>query len=255
MTREMFVKVVTKALRRTQGHSPEAQAEAVAILMDDMAELMGESPGPSQNPPKAYEPAPAPPSFPSPNPQAIVSHPEPAMPPEPQSRLIIPASYIPDKIEPANSSEPGQPLRSLRAPAQKMKVEDLSRLIQERTPDPLWFDVPMEDGSTRRCSFKRNVISQHAFDSVQLCYFPPNTLPTAREATEVQASISIDDLPIDLSAVVEKLKQEAIASLRPRRTPVSVAPPPTAGPVRHSGDTYQDPVMQQQTQAIFNGMG
>ena len=247
MTRDIFVKVATTALRQNPGRSPEEQAEAIALLMDTVASVLGDAPAPVHQPS-----APPPPAFPRFNPEAIAPvQPEPVAEPS----LIIPATRIPDHVEPVVPAAP--PVRSLR-PSGRMKVEDLSQLIQERTPNHLTFDVPMGDGTNQRVTFARNVISMHAFDSVQLIYFPPGVTMSARESAEVQAVISIDDLPVDLSAILKKLTEQASQSIRPRGPVMSVAPPATSGPVTHSSDNYDDPglkALTDQTRAVFNSMG
>jgi hypothetical protein len=136
-----------------------------------------------------------------------------------------------------------------------MKVEDLNQLIQERTPSVLTFEVPMEDGTTRRVLFHRDVISMHNFDSVKLVYFPPNTRPSVRESAEVTIDLHVDDVPLDLPAILKKLTEQAIASIRPRRPVVSQAPVPTSGPVTNPGDTYRDPASSAQVQGLFNSLG
>ena len=119
-----------------------------------------------------------------------------------------------------------------------MKVEDLNLLLQERTPNTLTVEVPMEDGSVRRTMYMRNVISRHAFDSVELTYYPPNTPQNARESVEVKADIHIDDLPIDLSAVLNRLKEQARNSLQPKGPPRRVPVTPFSGGVGAGGAYY-----------------
>ena len=253
MNRDMFVRVATTVLRQ-MGHNevytPEQQAEAIAAQMDIFAAVLGDAP--PQAPPV---PGPPPPAFPRYNPEAI------APVPEPEPSLIIPATRIPDHVEPvAPMAASAPPVRSLR-PAGRMKVEELSQLIQERTPNVLTFKVPMEDGTDRPVSFQRNVISMHNFDSVKLVYFPPGALPTAREATEVSAVLHIDDVPLDLPAILKKLEEQAIQSIRPSGAPRQVPVRPFSGAVQ-SGNLYPDggsaspdSTSSGQGQAVFGSIG
>ena len=260
MTRDIFIRVATAALRQREVPYPEEAAEAIAVRMDIIAEALGET----QPPPAAPPPRPAPAApFPAPNPEAIT----PVLPPAdlpapteatgfldlkyPAPPLVTLETSIPDKI--VRSPAPAPPLRSVRPGAGRMKVEDLSRLIQERTPSTLSFDVPMEDGSSLRMTFVRNVISMHNLDSVQLVYYPPNATISARESTEVMKVLHVDDVPFDLPAILKTLAEQAIQSIRPRNIPQSVTPPATSGPVRHPEDHYQDPQVAN-IQAVFNSL-
>ncbi|MGE5726938.1 MAG: hypothetical protein ACM34G_17290 [Acidobacteriota bacterium] len=271
MTREMFVQVASQALRLRGVDNAEEHAEAIAALMDTVGRITGEPAAmqprgaPGAPFPGMRQPGTPPQPFPEPNPEAIVAEVRQAPLPEPlpEPRLIIPATTIPDKVERVVAPKP-EPVRSLRPPAEGgMKVEDLNQLIQDRTPQHLMLDVPMGDGSTRRVIFERNVISRHAFDAVQLVYSPPGTLPATREAVEVQANIALADLPVDLGAILHKLREEAIVGIRPRRIPRSVEPEVNLGPVQNTGRVYEDgssPTVQdattlQQTQAVFGGLG
>ena len=250
MTRDIFVRVATTALRQNPGRPPEEQAEAIALLMDTVASVLGDAP-----PPVAQALGPPPPAFPRYNPEAIAPVREPEPSPEPEPSLIIPATRIPDHVEPvAPMAASAPPVRSLR-PVGRMKVEELSQLIQERTPTTLPLDVPMGDGTFRHTSFQRNVISMHNFDSVKLVYFPPNTVPSVRESAEVMVDLHIDDVPFDLPAILKKLTEQAITSIRPQRPVVSQAPAPTSGPVMNPGDTYRDPASSAQVQGLFNSLG
>lgn len=251
MTREMFVRLATAALRQTAGLSPEQQAEAIALHMDIVAQALGDAPAPPVQA-QVVPPPLARTSFPAPNPAAVA--PAPVQEPPAEPSLIVPATRIPDDAGALMKARDPEPPRAAR-PQARMKVEDLSQLIQERTPSSITFDVQMEDGSTRRATFVRNVVSMHAHDSVQLIYYPPNTLPTAREATEVMEVLHVDDVPIDLVAVIQGMKKKAADSLRPRRIPQSMMPSPSSGPVQHSADTYKDPALSAQTQNIFNSLG
>jgi hypothetical protein len=255
LTRLQFVKMADAVLVSLGDPPPIAakKAEALAAQMDMLVAILGATEAGSQ--PPIPQPSIANVGFPSPNPAAVAPA---VLPPEPEPEhpnLIIPATTIPDRVEPVASAPP---LRSIRQSSGRMKVEDLSQLIQERTPPKLTFDVPLEDGNVRRVTFMRNVISMHAFDSVQLIYFPPGVTMSARESAEVQAVISIDDLPVDLSAILKKLTEQASQSIRPRGPVMSVAPPATSGPVTHSSDNYDDPglkALTDQTRAVFNSMG
>jgi hypothetical protein len=262
MTREMFLKVATAALRLSVGRTPEEQAEAIAYRMDIVAEALGDTPPLSQVLPPPIARA----AFPNINPEAItpvapefhLAEPDPGGP-----ALIQPATSIPDpktieRVSPAPAQSlrslrpptPVQSLPSLRPPA-RMKVEDLSALLQERTPSTLSFDVPMEDGTSRRVTYQRNVISMHALDSVQLVYSPPNTAPSAREASEVQIALHVDDVPFDLPAILKRLTAMAVDRLRPRAQIIPVPPQRPSGPVVPSSDVnkYSD------VQAAFNSQG
>jgi hypothetical protein len=111
-----------------------------------------------------------------------------------------------------------------------LTVQALNQIIQDRTPPHLTFNVPMENGSVYPMTFERNVISRNAYDSVILMYYPPNTPANARESTQVQVSLHVDDVPIDLAAVVRKLKEDAISSVRPRGQVLSAPPMAPPGP-------------------------
>ncbi len=162
MKRDMFVRVAAKALRGTQGQPPEVQAEAVASLMDTINDLLGDgseeaAPAPPA-PPAPPRPVAGLPSFPGVNPEAmqpVADTPTTATQTDPP--LIIPATSIPDKIERVAPAHRQEPLRSVRQ-AGRMKVEELSALIQERTPEFLKFNVPDEDGQgVRQVTYRRNM--------------------------------------------------------------------------------------------------
>ena len=254
MTRDIFVKVATTALRQNPGRSPEEQAEAIALLMDTVAAVLGDAPSPA--PPS---PGPSPPAFPRFNPEAI------APVPEPEPSLIVPATRIPDRVEPVDPNSrmaaPAPSVRSLRPPG-RMKVEDLNQLIQERTPNVLPIDVPMEDGNIRRVSFQRNVISMHNFDSVKLTYYPAwATSAAARESVEVSTVLHIDEVPFDLPAILKKLTEEAVQSIRPQGAPRQVPVRPFSGPVQaggayaDGGSASVDSASSGQIQAVFGSLG
>ena len=250
MTRDIFVKVATTALRQNPGRSPEEQAEAIALLMDTVASVLGDAPAPVHQPS-----APPPPAFPRFNPEAIAPvQPEPV----PEPSLIIPATRIPDHVEPVVPA--ASPVRSLR-PSGRMKVEDLSQLIQERTPTYLTFPVPMGDGTFQNVTFTRNVISMHAFDSVKLTYYPAGARTSVMEAVEVTATLHIDDVPIDLPAIIKKLIAEAIESVRPKGAPREVPVRPFSGPVQTAssypdgGSAAPDQGSAGQVQAVFGSIG
>lgn len=252
MTRDLFVKVVAKAIRQSAGRTPEEQAEAVAWLMETVTGLVDGEPVPAA---RVAAPQPAPAAWPPINPEAVTA-PPPEEPPQAQGpSLITLATRIPDRVEPAQAvPPPAAPLRSIQH--ERMKVEDLSRLIQERTPERLVFNVPLGDGSTSRVAFVRNVISMHAHDSVQLVYAPPNALPSAREACEVMAVLHVDEVPHDIPNILKKLAEQAIKAIAPRSSPiVSATPPVSVGPVTHGADQYKDPASVSNIQQVFNSMG
>lgn len=247
MNRDHFKRMATIVLGQCAGMSPDQQAEAIARQMDMMAAIMGETPmapvaapqtGPAPPPLPAfphYNEAAVQPVAPEPEPEPdILSAPDPSSPP-----LVSLETRIPDSLtsRPVLRA-PDSPKPAPRAGG-RMKVEDLSTLIQQRTPGNIVFDVPMGDGTTRRATFVRNVISQHAGESVQLSYFPPNATLSAREATEVVRSIRIDELPFDISAMMKSITAEAIESVRPKGAPREVAVRPFSGAVQTS-NTYQD---------------
>ena len=248
MTRDVFVRVATTALRNRGVPSAGDHAEAIAQMMDMVASIIGDAP-----PQTATQTSPAPPAapFPSPNPEAIT----PVAEPEPPLITLAPESVDLSKVERASAPVAPPPVRSLRpAAATKMKVEDLSRLIQERTPPTLTFDVPMEDGKPQRVMYLRNVVSQHAYDSVQLIYYPPNTTTAAKETCEVIAVISVDDLPVDLSAILKKLTKEAIEAVRPKGAPREVPVRAFAGIVQ-SQSVYADGLSATSPDAIAGAIG
>ena len=253
MTRDIFVRVATTALRQNPGRSPEEQAEAIASLMDTVASVLGDAP-----PPVQHVASPPPPAFPRFNPEAIAPVP-PA--PETEQPLIIQATRIPDYVEPvAPMAASAPPVRSLR-PSGRMKVEDLSHLIQERTPAYLTFPVPMGDGTYQNVTFQRNVISMHAFDSVKLTYYPAGARASVMEAVEVTAVLHIDDVPLDLPAIIKKLTAEAIESVRPKEAPREVPVRPFSGPVQPAsaypdgGSAALDQASTGQVQAAFGSIG
>jgi hypothetical protein len=265
MKREMFVRVATATLKQYAGASPEVQAESLAQAMDLVRVAMGEAPA-AAPPPQVPLPRPA---FPAPNPEALApagfevpaseSPYEPEPEPEPEEvappedpPLIVPATRIPDRVERV-APQPANP--PARAPKQRLKVEQLSALIQKQTPERVPVEVTMEDGTTRRAVFTRDVISMHAFDSVQVVLYPAGALPSVREAAEVQAVVHLDDLPVDFQALMRNLIEQAAQAIRPRRPIQSVMPPATPGPVKNPKDTYEDPILSVATQNIFNSLG
>lgn len=264
MQREMLVKIATVTLAEHGVSQPQAEAlaEAIAQRIDLFATVLGNSPTGAVPPPA---PAPQRPAFPSFNPEAVapvVEEPQSAYTlPPPEERRIQLASSIPDKVE---RTEPVQAAVTVGAPkGAKLKVEELNQLIQDRTPEFVSFDVPMGNGTTRRCTWKRDVLSRHVEECVQVVLYPPNATISQREAVEVSVSLHIDDAPFDLSALMRKLVQEAIESARPRPAPGQLPVVTNPGPVTHAADaanTSADIAQQtqgllNQTRAIFGGMG
>lgn len=256
MTRDQFVKVAITALRQTPGRSPEEQAEAIASLMDTVASILGDAPAPPQRQanPSVESPRPA---FPAPNPEAIYPVAQQANP-----SMVIPATRIPDAEEMAKmkAAAPAASLRSVR-PAEKMSVPDLNLYIQANTPQSLPVDIPVEGGGTRRITFERDVYSLLALDSVRLVYFPPGTSQVAREASEVQYVVHVDDMPIDIQAILRQMVAMAVDSLRPRKRIVAVDPGVASGPVTTNktyeggGNSQVDPTSSQQIQGAFSSLG
>lgn len=264
MTREMLVRVATATLNKLEDAQAAQKAEAIAAQLDMFAEVMGDAPAQRAAVVSAMPTAPA---FPAHNPQSVIVEAPPrqeywqdidgsrgdtqAYTPNAPGNLIIPAATIPDS---AMLPDPGrigkvaqQPPRSLRqasntsAPGRRLSVTELNLLVQERTPQRLDFEVPMDDGSTRRMMFERNVLSRHGFDSVTLLYFPPGTPTAGQEATEVQQVIHVDDLPLNLTGIINSLKAQAIQACRPKGQVVSQTPRINLGAVKHPSDSYEDP--------------
>ena len=178
-----------------------------------------------------------------------------------QPSLIVTDTRMPEPDERRAVVAPDQqPVRSLR-PTVRLKVEDLSQLIQERTPNTLIFEVPMDDGSApRRMVYARNVISMHAFDCVKLIYFPPGQPQSAQEAVQVEATLHIADVPIDLSAIMKKLAEEAVQILKPRGAPRELPVRPFSGAVQtkrvyaDGGSAVAQSADVDQTQTVFKGI-
>jgi hypothetical protein len=261
MNREMFVKVATTVLRQMGDQQATEKAEALATQMDVFAAVLGDSPMPTARPLESTKVA-----FPGVNPDAVMPAPPLPQAPTPTLQgdqtqdqpLVTLATTIPANIERVDqravrSAAPSSPpVRSLRGQG-KMKVEELSRLIQEQSPTEIQFPVQTETGVCN-ITYVRNVISMHAYDSVKLVYSPANATASAREAVEVEKDIHIEDIPIDMPAIVKKLIEDAAIMLRPRRPVVAAEPAHTSGPVKHADDTYQDPGLAN-IQQVFNSIG
>jgi hypothetical protein len=258
MKREVFVRIATKALRQSQGQAPEMQAETIAQLMDLFSEVMGEdSPVSAAVPPSALPRSG--PAFPAPNPAAFATYvpettPDPPLPSEPS--VIITDTRMPTPEQRVKPQPPDAPVRSIRPPAGKMKVEDLNLIIQENTPAFLKVEVELEDGEMRQVRLVRNVLSQHAADCVKLIYYPAGTSSRDQELTEIQAVFHIDD-PLYIDSVLKKMKTQAQSSLRPRGPIVSITPPINPAPVTHMTNATNEHVAQltQETLAVFTGTG
>jgi hypothetical protein len=274
MRRDYFVKIAATTLREGGIPNADAFAEAIAARMEEgerLLAILGDSPSAAPAPPPLRAPA-----FPAANPAAVAPAPEegipspsqtwPAASPDPQPSLIVPSTTMPDaseRVDPqalCRASAP-PPIRSLR-PAQKMTVQDLNLLIQERTPNKITFDVPMEDGPPQRVTFQRNVVSMNNFDSVKLIYFPPNASKSIQEFSAVSEDLHIDDVPHDLPAIIKRLTEKAVTSLKPRGPVVAAEPKRAAGAVQ-SNSTYDDGASPKlddattagQVQAVFTGIG
>ncbi len=284
MQRDMFVRMATTVLAQNRVTNPGAIAEALAAAMDMFDAVLRDAPTPAAAPP---QPAPA---FPSLPPDAVAPAPPKSEPvdlqelrldpytpsgiaksqPQEQS-LIVPATTIPDKVERV-TAEPQRVILTGRVtpepppppkPTRRIKVEELNALIQERTPARFTLEVPLENGGTRRMNFTRDVQSQHGSDCVSIVMFPVGATPSVRELTEVQEVIHVDDLPVDLTRIMERLKAKAVDAVRPREAPREVPVRPFSGPVTHvedEGHTNADfaPQAQEltnQTQAVFRTMG
>jgi len=244
---------------------PQAKAytEAIAAQMDIFARVLGEgAPQPTGMAPPRPQAQPA--AFPSLNPESVAMAHGLGAEQGPHEPLIITDTRMPSPAERATAPPPAAPAYTVQArPGERLKVEELSQILQDRTPPRLIFDVPMQDGTVRRTSFVRNVISQHAYDSVQLTYYPPNALPSAREATEVCVVLHVDEAPFDLAQILARLKAQAIESVRPRGAPRELPVRPFSGPVTHASDESQvnedfapqAAQLSSTTQAIFKSLG
>jgi hypothetical protein len=273
--RELLVRVASAVLGQRGYPDPDGTAEAIAAQMDIFAAVLrGQAPPvQAQTPPQRM-------AFPAPNPEAMAPvppadaiHQDPGLFAQTHGvhtgeqfgvggqPLIIPATTIPDKIE--KVERPAEPLRSLRKPEgpAKMKVEQLNQMIQDNTPTDIPLEIPMEDGSHRRMWFRRDVRSMHGSDSVQICLYPANSTPSVREIAEVEAVVHIEDLPLDLAPIMERLKAQAVDAVRPKGQPREVPVRPFSGPVQHPEDSFEQPLnpgdipLTKQTEAIFKSMG
>lgn len=261
MTREMLIRVATMVLTEHRADPPQQQAEAIAAQLDFINAVMSGTPPPAA-PVRPADILSAAPAFPAANPQAMAPVEEYPPAAEPQHESLITTDLrMPTSEQIADSPRARQadPVRSLRPPARTMRVEDVNLLIQERTPERFTADIPMEDGSTSRVTFERNVISQHAQECVQLIYYPSNArTQSAREATEVQATIHVDDFPrTNLTQVMAKIKADVIESVRPKGPPREVPVRPAGGPVKHEQDNYDDTQTDasKYARAVFNTLG
>ena len=236
MTREMLVKIATRTLQRRGVPDPAGCAEEIAQNIDVVIDLVGGSAVLSG--PPALAPSPDDVGFPKANPLSVRLAPEPE---EPALNMISTDTRMPSPAErTAAASQPEiQPIRSLRQ--QKLKPEELNLIIQQSTPETLVFDVPVADGS-RRVTFKRNVLSRHAEGAVTLEYSPMGTRLSGNSVIDdgsVQASISVEEWPVDLNRILNSLTAQAINSLRPRGPIISVPPVINPRPVQ-SDQTYPD---------------
>lgn len=215
ISRELFITVGARALRRGQGLTPEQQAAMVADAIEDLLQGLKDVGASAVAPPQPAQPA-AP--WPTVNPAAV----QPEGPP-----LVTLASSIPDRVERVREPEPEAPtLRKIEKP--KLSVEQLNLLIQERTPLEVVVEIPRLDGTTFPQTLKRNVLSAHAEECVKLVYYHPSS----PNDLSVEESLSIHDVPFDLPAILAKLKAQAIPLMKPRDGGiVSQAPPVGQGPV------------------------
>jgi hypothetical protein len=254
MQRTMFVQIATRSLIG-MGDRPDvaaAKAERIAASMDLVRDLLGDEPGVPE-PPRVHPPdaGRTPPAFPPPHPSSMTDAAEepqiidvpqrPAYNPEATDNLIIPASVVPEAMR-------AQPLRSIRQQAgrqtieadpHKLKVEDLNLMIQNMAPMELHFEAQTEAGGPRRpMKFQREVQSMHAEETVRLFYFPyGQTLISCMQAgAYVCAAMRTDDVPINLGAILAKLKADATELLKPRDRVVSIQPPLTPGAQTHPRD-------------------
>lgn len=246
MNRETLKKIVTVTLMsQFRDRQAAEKAEAIAAQLDIFATVMGDG---------AASAAPAPfTQFPPVSPGAV--EPSAVIPPvdrqEPDeapyynphdpANLVVPAdSATGQKLSAA--SDPPAPVRSVRqapgkkAPGGKISVTELNQLIQDNTPRRISIDVPMEGGGTRRAILDRDVVSRHVEESVQLIYFPPGTSQSQREYCQIQSVISVEDTPVNLQAVMEKIKQDAVRALSPKGDIISVPPRVKLGAVQPTTD-------------------
>lgn len=260
MTREMFVRLATVVL--AQHNVPKAGdlAEAIARQMDLFSVVMGEE---APHAGKAEPMAEA--AFPSPNPSAIStvepeeSDPEPTVD-DAEPPIIVPATSLRDVDKYAARTadtatmtpDPVEPRPKRGRP--RIKVEELSALIQERTPSRVPVDVDIGGGTMQRVMFVRDVRSRHAHDSVQVVLYPEDSTPTEREVAEVQAVVHVEDMPVNFGALIKSLAQQAAQALRPRGPIVAQAPDPSPGPVTSPNDSYSDPEATKAIHRAFNSM-
>lgn len=278
MNREMFVRMATTVLHRMGVPEPQDKAEAIACQMDIFAAVMGEAPAPAIPAMQTQQPLTPPrPAFPAPNPEALAPahelawevYPEAATAPPPAPKPTEPSLIVTDLRMP----EPGE-RRAVPKPQEKpkpnpvghettMEAAELSLHVQRGTPPTIACEVPMEDGSTRRLTFARDVLTQHGDRCVLLQLYPANASKSMREATEVQTTIHVEEWPLDLSAVMRNLVAQAIEAVRPKPAPGLLPVRPFGGPILHQADpsktdaTFAEQAAQLSnlTQATFKAMG
>lgn len=226
ISREQFIWVAARALRKYHGASPEQQAAAVADDIETAMQLArglaGGAPGRSMMSDEAPPAAPTQP-WPTVNPAAVQAQPE-------QEPMVKLATSIPDAVDlpPVVAVPRLRKIEQPAAPSKRVSVEQLNMLIQERTPTELVVDIPNLDGTTFKATLNRNVLSAHAEDCVKLLYFHPKS----PNELSVEESLHISDVPFDMPAILEKLRRQAAHLLRPRDGPIqSVAPSTNVMPV------------------------
>jgi hypothetical protein len=221
-------------LARHRDSSPEAQAEALADEIERtiliMRELQSGVFSRRQEPATAWESAVD--GWPGPSPSSVVRQPaeQYAQPSanEPPTAAPSPAPAQADApppimdFEPSAAPErPATPQAAAKLHGRKaMPVEELNLLIQERTPP--FLDVPVDiDGRQYNVRLNRDVISAHVEGCVRLVY----QYPKAPQEIYVYDVISVDDLPVDLSAIVSKLTALAKDVVKPLTKAIVPTPP------------------------------
>jgi len=254
LTREQFVKIAARCLERNRSAAPAQQAELLAQEIERTVELLRDlaaaPPSPQTDQQQEDQQSP----WPAPNPASV------SVSKEPEPAILLPAGeqaaeaeteakesiLAPDDAQESESvsrlpespvirrSEAESLIKKHRSGAKSsahpsLTVEELNLLVQERTPPMISVQVQLPGGETKvNVTMNRNVLSAHAEGCVKLVYYHPK----APRDLYVEEVISIEDIPVDLAAVLERLKKHAEIVLKPSDGPIrSFAPQFPDGPV------------------------
>lgn len=245
MERAELERIIAASMKLNPGRSPEEVAKTAADAVQVLMLSQQQPPAPSsviQMPARGETEEAGPVDFPLLNVGSVApAADEKLAEPPPGQKIVIPAGegtdpgalmMAPDGADRKILRPPEAQTVRIRQlgkqPARpRLKVEDLSRIIQERTPAELDIVVTHPEKGNIPIRLQRNVISAHAINAVRLTY----KHPAADDSMEVAATFFTTDEKIELTAEMERIRQTAVALYSPRPKQITSVNPVRQGSI------------------------